>query len=59
MADETKRNDAGVTSKKPGAGVVSKRLANRIAAAKVYEAAMTKAGEEVPEAVRRLARRAS
>lgn len=60
MTDEAPRNAPGATQKKvPHGGVMSKKLANKIAAAKVYEAAMTKAGEEVPESVRRLARRAS
>ena len=45
--------------KVPHSGVMSKKLANKIAAAKVYEAAMKKVGEEAPESVRRLARRAS
>lgn len=55
MADDTDY----IPQRAPRAIVMSKKLANKIAAAKVYEAAMTKAGEEVPEAVRRLARRAS
>ncbi|MCH6472071.1 hypothetical protein [Sinomonas terrae] len=52
MADET-----GTTPKKvPTGRVVSKREANRIAAAKAYVAAMKKAGQEVPESVRKLAK---
>ncbi|MHC6592899.1 hypothetical protein [Arthrobacter sp. C152] len=42
-----------------GTVVTSKRLANKIAAAKVYEAAMKKAGGGVPVSVQGLARRAS
>lgn len=60
MADETRRDATGATPKRVSRSiVVSKKLANRIAAAKAYETAMRKAGEEVPESVRILARRAS
>jgi hypothetical protein len=51
-------NAEGVARKDASGGaVISKRLADKIAAAKVYEAAMKKAGGELPASVRRLARR--
>lgn len=60
MADETRHGATGdVPKRAPRTIVVSKKLANKIAAAKAYEVAMRKAGKEVPESVRRLARRAS
>lgn len=39
--------------------ILSKKAANRAAAAKAYVAAMKKAGEEVPEWVKKLAKQAS
>lgn len=55
MADET-----GTSSRRVSAGrVVSKKAANRAAAAKVYAAAMKKAGDDVPAWVTKLARLAS
>lgn len=58
MAEEAPRNtDGSARNNLSGAGAMSKKLANKIAAAKVYEAAMRKAGEDVPESVRKLARR--
>ncbi|KHL01584.1 hypothetical protein [Sinomonas humi] len=53
MADETGNTPKNV----PTSRVMSKREANRIAAAKVYVAAMKKAGNDVPESVRKLAQR--
>lgn len=53
MAGET----GNVPTKVPGGRVMSKKEANRIAAAKVYVAAMKKAGKDVPESVLKLAQR--
>lgn len=46
-------------TKVPGSRVMSKKEANRIAAAKVYIAAMKKAGEEVPDWIHKLAQQGS
>lgn len=49
----------GTTPRKvPTSRVVTKKAANRAAAAKVYVVAMKKAGEEVPEWVTELAKQA-
>lgn len=55
MDDETGTTPTEV----PTSRVVSKRAANRAAAAKAYIAAMKKAGEEVPERITELAKRPS
>ncbi|BCT74183.1 hypothetical protein SCMU_00250 [Sinomonas cyclohexanicum] len=51
MSDETD----GMPEKVHTSRVVSKKAANRIAAAKAYVAAMKKAGQEAPESVKKLA----
>ena len=52
MADDT----GTASGKVPASRVRSKKAANRIAAAKAYVAAMKKAGQEVPESVKKLAK---
>jgi hypothetical protein len=52
MADETDN----MPQKVPTSRVLSKKEANRAAAAKAYIAAMKKAGQEVPESVKKLAK---
>ncbi|ASN53349.1 hypothetical protein [Sinomonas sp. R1AF57] len=59
MAEGTKRNVTGTVRKTTsGSRFVSKKAANRAAAAKVYVAALEKAGQEAPESVKRLAQQA-
>ncbi|WP_442545186.1 hypothetical protein ACSBOX_05790 [Arthrobacter sp. KN11-1C] len=54
---ERERVRGRVSRDASGSGVMSKRLVDKIAAAKVYEAAMKEACGELPASVRRLARR--
>ena len=59
MAEGAKRNVTGTVRKTAsGSRFVSKKAANRAAAAKVYVAALKKAGQEAPESVKRLAQQA-
>ena len=55
MDDET----GTIPRKVPASRVVTKKAANRAAAAKVYVVAMKKAGEEAPEWIKELAKRSS
>ena len=55
MADKTD----DTRRKAPTSRIVTKKAANRAAAAKVYVVAMKKAGQEVPESVQELAKRPS
>lgn len=48
-----------IPGKVPTSRVVTKKAANRAAAAKVYVVAMKKAGEEAPEWIKELAKRSS
>lgn len=58
-ADGTERNVPRTATKAASTGrFVSKKAANRAAAAKVYVAALKKAGREAPESVKRLAQEA-
>lgn len=54
---ERERVRGRVSRDASGSGVMFKRHADEIAAAKVYEAAMKGAGGELPVSVRRFARR--
>lgn len=55
MADETHDNDTD-SKNAPRSRILSKKDANRIAAAKAYVLAMKKVGEEVPEWIQELAK---
>lgn len=57
MVDETPSNATRI--RKTASRALSKKAANRIAAAKAYVVAMKKAGEEVPEWVQELAKQGS
>lgn len=56
MADETPSNAA--STRNTSSRVLSKKDANRAAAAKAYCVAMKKAGEDVPQWVQELAKQA-
>ncbi len=59
MAEPTESSTAGVVRKQvSGSRVMSKKDLNRAAAAKVYVAALKKAGQEAPELVKKLAEQA-
>lgn len=56
MAEGNQLNATGTARKAAsGSRFVSKKAANRAAAAKVYVAALKKAGQEAPESVKGLA----
>lgn len=57
MADDAPRN--AISAGSASSRILSKKAANRIAAAKAYVVAMKKAGEDVPQWVKELAKRAS
>lgn len=57
MADETPSN--AISARSASSRILSKKAANRIAAAKAYCVAMEKAGEDVPQWVKELAKRAN
>lgn len=57
MADDTPSNATSI--RKASSRTLSKKAANRIAAAKAYVVAMKKAGEDVPRWVQELAKQGS